>query len=53
MIVNILGWALIIASWTVPQKWFENENKWRATRITCAGIACGLFTGALLNMIGL
>lgn len=53
MVVNLVGWACIIASWTIPQKWFSNQNKWLGTRLAFAAYACGLFIGAILNKLGL
>ena len=53
MIVNILGWGCLIASWTVPQKWFSNETKHQGVCLALSSCAFGLFIGAILASLGL
>ena len=53
MIIHLLVWAFIIASWTLPQKWFSKENKWRGTRLALSALACGIAIGAFLKILGI
>jgi hypothetical protein len=53
MIIHLLVWAFIIASWTLPQKWFSSENQWRAARLSLSGLACGIAIGEFLKILGI
>ena len=50
MILNLITWAFIIASWTIPQRWFKDVTKWRATKIALAAIATGIAIGGLISL---
>jgi hypothetical protein len=49
MIVNILGWLCLVASWVMPQKWFLDKVNWLRIRLALSACALGLFIGALLS----
>ena len=50
MILNILGWAFIIASWILPRKLFNETTKWRATKTALAGIGTGIALAGLISI---
>lgn len=50
MLVNIIGWTLLIASWTLPQKLFKSKEEQRDIRMLLAGAAVVIFVGGLLNL---
>ena len=50
MIIHLFTWAFIIASWSLPENWFENENKWRATKIALAAVATGIALAGLISI---
>lgn len=50
MIIHLFTWAFIIASWTLPQSWFNTENKWRAAKIALAAIATGIALAGLISI---
>jgi hypothetical protein len=45
MIVNIVGWGLLILSWVIPG---NTENK-KLARLLLSSVALGIFVGALLH----
>jgi len=50
LVLDIIGWTLLIASNVLPEKWFKNKQQAHTTRITCAGVALVIFVTELLNM---
>ena len=50
MILNLITWAFIIASWILPRNWFNETTKWRATKIALAAIATGIAIGGLISI---
>ena len=47
MIVNIVGWAFIIASWTLPRLIKDRQTR-TMFGVTLSAIATGIFCGAIL-----
>ena len=50
MIIHLLTWAFIIASWVLPRSWFKTENNWRATKLALAGFATGYGLAGLISL---
>lgn len=51
MLLNIIGWVLLIITWTSTD-WIKNEKIKFFVRMTLLGIAMTLFTGAMTITIG-
>lgn len=51
MIANIIGWALLIASIILPEKWFKTTKDWNKARAILAMVASFIFTCNLLNWV--
>jgi hypothetical protein len=53
IVLDIIGWAFMIASWSLPEKWFDDRLKMYGARLICAGVAFVLFTTSILvGLIG-
>jgi hypothetical protein len=50
LVLDIIGWTLLIASNVLPEKWFKTKSQMYGTRITCCGIALAIFTTQLANL---
>jgi hypothetical protein len=48
MITFTLGWISLVASCTIPQKWFNDVTSWRGTKLALAAFATGIFVGRLI-----
>lgn len=51
MLVNIIGWLLLIGSWALPKHLSQDETKQKVIRMTLSAFAAGIFIGSLLEMI--
>ena len=50
MILNLITWAFLIASWTLPRNWFNETTKWRATKTALAAVATGIALAGLISL---
>lgn len=50
MIIHLITWAFLIASWSIPQRWFKDVTKWRATKTALAGIGTGIALAGLISI---
>ena len=50
MIIHLITWAFLIASWTLPRNWFNETTKWRATKTALAGIGTGIALAGLISI---
>ena len=48
MIVSIIGWTALIASWILPYL-MNNKQKARLIGLALSAFACGLFLGAIIT----
>jgi hypothetical protein len=49
--LNIIGWTLLIASCTSPEKLFKNKMQMYRTRMGCSTAALVIFTIQLINLL--
>jgi len=47
MIVNIVGWSILIASWIIP-KFIKDKIDKHVCSMVLSALATGIFVGALL-----
>ena len=48
MLVHLVGWAFLIAAWTLPVNKFKTEEKGIEWSKRLAAIALGIFIGGLI-----
>lgn len=46
--VNIVGWTLVVSSWTIPTT-IKNKSIARVVGLVLAGMASGVFIGGVLG----
>jgi hypothetical protein len=50
MVINIIGWTLLIMSWVLPEKWFKTKTQMYQTRMVMAGLAVCVFVYSLIKL---
>lgn len=49
MIINIIGWMFLIASWVLPKKIFKEQTQITKWKLILSSIAVCVFVTGLLN----
>lgn len=51
LILEIIGWTCLIGAWTLPKKWFKNEQQKYAARMVCNIVAIIVFSIILIKVL--
>ena len=51
MLVNIIGWLVLIGSWVLPKHLSQDESKQKVIRMIFNCVAFGIFVGGILKII--